>query len=130
MHAAKAVRCLARLGLMLQVQAGIHIAYNDSRPSKRANHLVPLLGNYLSEPDQQTNSVAASLSPTLSELLEFGKSIRSPKSPRSMEVMNNSLVIVLLMKALEWLVYKHRTGMPADLGHRPAKLIGFSRPSK
>ena len=115
---------------MLQVQAGIHIAYNDSRPSKRANHLVPLLGNYLSEPDQQTNSVAASLSPTLSELLEFGKSIRSPKSPRSMEVMNNSLVIVLLMKALEWLVYKHRTGMPADLGHRPAKLIGFSRPSK
>ena len=72
MHAAKAVRCLARLGLMLQVQAGIHIAYNDSRPSKRANHLVPLLGNYLSEPDQQTSAVDATLSAHLLKLLELG----------------------------------------------------------
>ena len=167
MHVAKAVQCLARLGLMLQVQAGIHIACNDSRPSKRANHLVPLLGNYLSEPDQQTSAVDATLSAHLLKLLELGTisahlpfrariacealpcSLRAALNPRISAHKRKVLNVVHFSKQFqpqiaEWVwkhgspeqflshslahegagvVYKHRTGMPADLGHRPAKLI-------
>ena len=67
MYPAKAVRCLARPDLMvlqLQVQADVHATSNDSRRKKytTAKNLVALL----SEPDQKTNAVAASLSPRLS----------------------------------------------------------------
>ena len=93
MHPAKAVRCLARPDLMvlqLQVQAGVHTTSNDSRRKKytTAKNLAALLRNYVSEPDQQTNAVAASLfrrlsasfSGSLSVVFEFGTSIRSPNA--------------------------------------------------
>ena len=89
MHPAKAVRRLARPDLMvlqLQLQACIHPTSNDSRRKKytTAKNPVALLRNYVSEPDQQTNAVAASpsarLSESLSVLFEFGTSNRSPNA--------------------------------------------------
>ena len=98
--------------LQLRVQADVHATSNDSRRKKytTAKNLVALL----SEPDQKTNAVAASLSPrlsasvsaSLSVLLEFGTSIRSPNASRSMELMQSSAnlsnTLLLLMKTLEW----------------------------
>ena len=65
------------MAFQLKGQAGIHIASNDSRPKRRtrAHLLVALLKDYVSEPDQQTNAVDATLSARLSELLEIGISI-------------------------------------------------------
>ena len=115
MHPAKAVRRLARPDLMvlqLRVQADVHATSNDSRRKKytTAKNLVALLRNYVSEPDQETNAAAASLSArlsaSLSVLFEFGTSNRSPNASWSMELMqsspNLSNTLLLLMKTLEW----------------------------
>ena len=62
------------MALQLKGQAGIHIASNDSKPKRRtrAHHLVALLKDYVSEPDQQTNAFDATLSAHLLKLLELG----------------------------------------------------------